>query len=182
MSHLKVLTVFGATGTQGGSVVDIFLARLDLQAKYSLRGVTRDAKSAKAESLASRGIDMISADVTDVESLKKAVHGAHGVFGVTNYWDKDVLDKKKEIQQGKNIFEACKAENVKHFVFSTLPFAAKLTAGELTHVSHFDSKATVAEFIEQKKGDMIVSYFIPGRTSFFDLTQRRLTMHFSDVS
>ena len=161
MPNLKLLTIFGATGNQGGSVVDLFLDRPDLQTRFSLRGISRDATSAKAKFLTSIGIEMVSATVDDIDSLKVAARGSYGVFGVTNYWDKDVLDQQKEIQQGKNIFGACQAENVQHFVFSALPFVEKLTAGELSHVSHFDGKAMVAEFIEENKGNMTTSYFMP---------------------
>lgn len=51
---------------------------------------------------------------------------------------------------------------MKHLVFPALPFAERITGGELSHVSHFDSKAIVAEFIGKEKGDMVASYFMPG--------------------
>jgi hypothetical protein len=37
-----------------------------------------------------------------------------------------------------------------------------MTAGELKHVNHFDSKAIVAEKMEKDKGEMVCSYFMPG--------------------
>lgn len=85
MPDHKIITVFGATGTQGGSVVDLFLARPDLQSKYSLRGITRDTSSSKAKALSSKGVEMVSATVNDIQSLRNALRGSHGVFGVTNY-------------------------------------------------------------------------------------------------
>ena len=72
------------------------------------------------------------------------------------------MSKEREIEQGMNIFHACHDEKVKHFVFSSLPYAEKVSNGKLNHVSHFDSKAIVAERIESEKGDMITSYFMPG--------------------
>ena len=41
-----------------------------------------------------------------MESLKKALQGAHSVYAVTNYWEK--MDAKLEIQQGKNVADVCK--------------------------------------------------------------------------
>ncbi|KAK3723505.1 hypothetical protein LTR37_001757 [Vermiconidia calcicola] len=82
------------------------------------------------------------------------------------------MSKDIEIQQGKNLFEACKAQEVKHYVFSALPYAEKLTDGVLKHVDHFDSKAIVAEHIEANKGDMIASYFMPAM--FIDLLARQV--------
>ena len=102
---------------------------------------------------------MVAANVDDAESLKAAVRGSYGVFGVTDFWS--IMDKARETQQGKNIFEACKAENVKHFVFSSLPSADKMSSGRYKHVDHFDSKADVDEYVDANKGDMITSSFQP---------------------
>ena len=162
MSSSKLLTIFGSTGNQGGSVIDLVLSRPELQQKYRLRGITRNASSASAKSLAQKSVEMVSANVNDLESIKAAVRGSHGVFGVTNFWDKDVMSKATEVQQGKNIFEACKAENVTHLVFSALPNVERLTNGVLKRVEHFDGKAMVAEHIETYKGSMTASYFMPG--------------------
>lgn len=119
---------------------------------------------------------MVSANLNNVESVKVAVAECYGVFGVTNYWDKDVLDKAKEEQQGMNIFEACRSQGVKHVVWSSLPYAQKLTGGVLRHVNHFDSKAIVAEEMEKLKGSMVCSYFMPGQFKCHgDILCRKLT-------
>ena len=163
MSSQKLLTIFGSTGNQGGSVIDLVLNKPELQQKYRLRGITRDASSASAQNLASEGVEMVSANINDLESLRKAIRGSYGVFGVTNFWDKDVMSKDIEVQQGKNIFEACKAEQISHFVFSALPNVERLSSGALRRVEHFDGKAEVAEYIEANKHGMIASYFMPGK-------------------
>lgn len=174
MPSKKLLTLFGATGNQGGSVIDTYFALPDLQEKYSLRGITRDPSSAKSKALAEKGVEMVQAELDDVESLKKAIKGSYGVFGITDFWS--LMDKQKEINQGKNIFEACKAEGVKHFVFSSLPYADKITNGVLKNVDHFDSKAMVAEFVEENKGDMIASYVMPGESPLSHLALRQVLM------
>ncbi|KAK4507014.1 hypothetical protein PRZ48_000748 [Zasmidium cellare] len=159
MSDKKILTIFGATGNQGGSVIDVVLAHPQFASKYALRGISRDPSSEKSKALASKGVEVVKGELDDLDSLKKAIKGSYGVFGVTDFWS--ILDKQREIQQGKNIFEAAKAEKVRHFVFSSLPYAEKLTNGELKHVDHFDSKAQVEEYAEANKGDMISSYVMP---------------------
>lgn len=161
MSSRKLLTIFGATGNQGGSVIDAVLERPELQEKYSLRGITRDPASGKSKALADKGVEMVRGELDDVESLKTAVKGSHGVFGVTDFWS--ILDKEREIQQGKNLFEASKAEGVKHFVFSSLNSAEKMSGGKYKNVDHFDSKAIAGEYIEANKGYMITSHFMPGK-------------------
>lgn len=160
MSTKKLLTIFGATGQQGGSIIDIVLARPAFSQKYALRAVTRDPNSDKSKALASQGIEVVKGDLDDVASLRAAVQGSYGVFGVTDFWAH--LSKAREIQQGKNIFEAAKSAGVKHLVFSSLGNVSKLSAGRHTQVEHFDGKAEVQEYIEAHKGaDMLASYYQP---------------------
>lgn len=159
MSSRKLLTIFGSTGNQGGSIIDVILAHPELKEKYALRGVTRDPASGKSKKLSDQGVELVKGDTDDVESLKEAVRGSYGVFAATDYWSH--ADMQREIRQGKNIFEACKAEGIKHLVFSSLENVEKMTDGRLKNVEHFDSKATVADYIEENKGDMIASYYQP---------------------
>lgn len=107
--------ILGATGKQGGSVVDVVFAHLDLKQKYALRGITSDPASSKSQALVSQGVEMVKAELNDVESLKTAVAGLYGVFGVTDFWA--VMSEVIEIQQGKTIFDACKAAGVKRYVW-----------------------------------------------------------------
>lgn len=156
----KILTIFGATGNQGGSTLSVVLNNATLASKYKIRAITRDPSKPSAQSLASRGAELAQADLNDIDSIKKAIAGSHGVFAVTNYWE--TMDKNAELQQGKNIVDACKSQGVKHLVWSSLPHAEKLTDGQLSKIEHFDSKAGVQEYAEEVKGkDLIVSYFMP---------------------
>jgi uncharacterized protein YbjT (DUF2867 family) len=80
----KIITVFGATGNQGGSVVNHILAHPELSKQYKIRAITRDPSGAKGQALEKRGAEVVSADLNDKESLKKALKGSSVVFGVTN--------------------------------------------------------------------------------------------------
>lgn len=64
----KILTVVGATGAQGGSVVASALKSGD----YKVRGITRNVESAAAKALIAQGVEMVAADADDVASLVKA--------------------------------------------------------------------------------------------------------------
>ena len=156
----KIITVFGATGNQGGSTASAIFNNADLNSKYKVRAITRDPSKPAAQALASKGAELAQADINDAESVKAAISGSYGVFAVTDYWQS--MNKDIETKQGKNIVDACKAAGVKHLIWSTLPHVGKLTNGELTKVEHFESKADVAEYAEQVKGDMLVSYYMPG--------------------
>ena len=155
----KIITVFGATGNQGGSIISEFLAHPDLAKKYKIRAVTRDTSKPSAKDLASKGCETVQADLSDNASLSAAVAGSYAVFAVTNYWE--LMDKAKELAQGKAITEACRDAGVRHLVWSSLPHTTKLTNGKLPQIDHFDAKAEVEEYIELKKGDMISTHYMP---------------------
>ena len=156
----KLITIFGATGVQGGSVVKAILNDPRLFKEYRIRGVTRDPQKPAAQSLSTKGVEVVSANLDDYDSVKQAVQGSTAVFAVTNYWEK--MSKEVEVKQGHNIANACKDAGVKHLIWSALPNVTKLTSGALQHVEHFDSKAEIAEFIEGMKGSMIATHVMPG--------------------
>ncbi|EHA49387.1 hypothetical protein MCOR27_001382 [Pyricularia oryzae] len=145
MASKKIITVFGATGKQGGSIVEKFISDPKLKDEWAVRGVTRDVSKDSAKALASRGVEVVSADMDDKESVFKAVAGSHTVFSVTNYWEK--LSKDGETQQGKNIADAAKEAGVQHFIWSTLINVTNVSKGKLTKVYHFDSKAEVDAYV-----------------------------------
>lgn len=60
-----IVVVIGATGGQGGSVVTSFLE----DGFYQVRGITRNVNSAKAKALKARGVELVSADLDNIESL-----------------------------------------------------------------------------------------------------------------
>jgi uncharacterized protein YbjT (DUF2867 family) len=71
MSAGKVVVVFGATGAQGGSVVDALL-----QDGWIVRGVTRNPDSDSARKLTGEGVSVVKGDVSlPVEELQPLFHG-----------------------------------------------------------------------------------------------------------
>lgn len=142
MTDQKIILVTGATGAQGGGVARHLLKG----GKFRVRCLTRNPESEKAAALKRAGADVRKGDLDDPSSLKAAMEGCYGVFGVTNYWEHFA----KEYEQGKNLIDAVKAARVEHFVFSTLPFAKKITKGAL-EVPHFDIKGRLEEYGRELK-------------------------------
>ena len=64
MSGKKLITVFGATGAQGGSVVDVFLNDPKLKSDWRVRGITRDATKDSSKKLAERGAEVVAVRVS----------------------------------------------------------------------------------------------------------------------
>lgn len=56
----KTITVFGATGNQGGSVIRSLLADPVLSNEYKIRGITRDVTKEAAKKLSSQGVEMVT--------------------------------------------------------------------------------------------------------------------------
>jgi uncharacterized protein YbjT (DUF2867 family) len=54
----KIITVFGATGAQGGSVIKHLLADATLSQQFRIRGITRDISKPAARELEKKGVEM----------------------------------------------------------------------------------------------------------------------------
>lgn len=133
-SSAPLFAVVGATGQQGRAVVDAIHASEDA---FRVRALTRDPS--KAADLRALGVEVVAADLDDLETLKRAFEGAKYVFGVTvSDWDeypatehvreptvqnalKVMLKRndRQEKRQGKAQVDAAKAAGVEAFVFSS---------------------------------------------------------------
>ncbi|ETS74814.1 hypothetical protein PFICI_13298 [Pestalotiopsis fici W106-1] len=158
MSGKKIITVFGATGNQGGGVVDTFLNDPKLKNDWAVRGITRDVNKESSKKLAAQGVEVVTADINDKASIVKAISGSYAVFAVTNYWEH--LDMELEIRQGKNIADAAKEADIKLLIWSSLYNIKKLSNGVLSEVYHFDSKALVEDYIREL--GIPATFFMPG--------------------
>lgn len=155
MSDKKVIAVMGATGAQGGGLVRAILA--DAGGPFRVRAVTRDAGSEKAKALAKLGTEVVAANADDVESLKKAFAGAHGVYCVTFFWEH--FSPEKEQTHAKNMAQAAKQAGVAHAIWSTLEDSRKFiplsdnrmpTLMGKYKVPHFDAKGESDRFFTEQ--------------------------------
>lgn len=64
----KLIVVVGATGLQGGSVIQSLLLNPD----FKLRGITRNSSSLNAHTLSAQGVEIVEADIANYNSLIKA--------------------------------------------------------------------------------------------------------------
>src|SRR5690349_14586536 len=116
MSTKKIITVFGATGAQGGGLVRAILS--DANSEFAVRAVTRDANADKAKELAKQGAEVVAADIDDPASMQEALEGAYGAYFVTFYWAH--FSPEKEIAEAENMAKAAKAAGIQHAIWSTL--------------------------------------------------------------
>jgi uncharacterized protein YbjT (DUF2867 family) len=165
MADRKIIAVLGATGVQGGGLCRAILA--DSGGGYTCRAITRDPNKASAKELAASGAELVKADIDDVESLKQAFSGVHGVYGVTNFWEH--MSAEKEKAQAKNIANAARAAGVKHVIWSTLEDTRKFMSHDdkrmpflqtYYRVPHLDAKGEADAYF----ADLPVTYLA---TSFY---------------
>jgi uncharacterized protein YbjT (DUF2867 family) len=145
MADKKIIAVVGATGAQGGGLVRAILS--DVTSGFAARAITRDVNSDKAKELAKLGAEVVAADVDDVESLKRAFHGAYGAFCVTFFWAH--FSPEKELAEARAMAQAAKHAGIQHVIWSTLEDTRKWVPLSDTRmptlmgkykVPHFDSK------------------------------------------
>lgn len=76
-STAPLITVFGATGTQGGSVIDHLISS---SKSYRIRAVTRDPSKPSGKKLEEKGCEVVKAEMGNEDEVKKVVEGADIVF------------------------------------------------------------------------------------------------------
>ncbi len=178
MADKKIIAVVGATGSQGGGLARAILA--DPSGGFGVRAITRDTNKDNAKALASQGAEVVSANLDDVESLKKAFAGAHGVYAVTNFWEH--FSGEKEKAQAKNIADAARAAGVKHVIWSTLEDTRKLMdpsdkrmpmLQEKYRVPHFDAKAEADAYFAGLPVTYLVTSFYWDNLYMFGLAPKK---------
>lgn len=160
MTDKKIITVFGATGAQGGGLVRAILN--DPNSAFSVRAVTRDPRSDKALALAQAGAEVVEGNIDDPESLKKVLQGAYGAFFVTFFWDH--YSAEKETAEAKQLAEAARAAGLKHIVWSTLEDVRNFVPLDDPSMPTLHGKYKVPHFDGKGEGDQ---YFAGLPTTFF---------------
>jgi uncharacterized protein YbjT (DUF2867 family) len=143
--------VLGATGGQGGAVVNELLAR-----GAHVRALVRRPDTPSVRRLGERGVQAAVGSLDDRIALGAAMRGVAGVFAVTTPFEAGV---DAEVGQGRAIVAAAGDEQVPHLVFSSVA-----GADQHSGVPHFESKA----IIETELAASGVPYTITAPTYFFD--------------
>ncbi|KAK9318839.1 NAD(P)-binding protein [Lipomyces orientalis] len=147
----KIISIVGATGTQGGSVVDALLN----SDTYTIRAVTRNPASEAAQRLAAKGVEVVQADADNISSLATAFTGSHAIYAVSDFVEpfaKGGPEHAMEVEsrRGINLAKAASAiSTLEHYIWSTLPNSKKISGGRIV-VPHFESKNQVDEFIQSE--------------------------------
>jgi uncharacterized protein YbjT (DUF2867 family) len=138
----KTIAVCGATGQQGGATVEALIKK----EHWDIVALSRDPDGEKSRALKEKGVRVIKADLLDKESVARAFQKAHMVFGVTQPFSPDYkkTNTKQEIEQGRNIVDACVKEKVEFLVQSSVFSSGMKDFG----VAHLDSKTTIVNYLK----------------------------------
>ncbi|WP_171419085.1 NmrA/HSCARG family protein [Corallococcus exercitus] len=139
--------VTGATGQQGGAVLRKLADR-----GHHVVALVRDVDAPVARALRRPGVTLAQGDFDDPVSLESAMRGVDAVYAMATPFGAGGVDA--EVQHGKNLADAAKRSNVRHFVYSSVAGAS-----ELTGIPHFDSKHAVELYL--KRRDMPFTILAP---------------------
>jgi len=134
MTSERTILITGVTGNQGGAVAQALQG-----AGFNLRGLTRTPDSDRAAALARQGIEVVKGDLDDEATLRRALAGAWGVFGVQNTMEAGV---EREEAQGKRLATLAREAGVEHYVYTSVGSANKRTG-----IPHFDNKWRIEETV-----------------------------------
>jgi uncharacterized protein YbjT (DUF2867 family) len=160
--HDGPITVIGATGQQGGAVVDALLKH-----SVPIRAATRNPHGDKARMLAQRGVEVVYADLEDdVDSVRAAFDGAAAAFAMTTHDGPD--GTKREVAHGGVIAAAAADAGLPFLVYSSVGGVDRDSG-----VPHFESKHRIEQRL---RGSVPVAFVRP---TFF-METLRLTIQRDD--
>src|SRR5258706_1133410 len=131
----KSILVAGATGRQGGAVIQHLLKN-----NLIVKALSRTPDSIPAQLLVSKGVTVVKGDMSDPQSVLKAMKGCDGVFSIQNYFE---YGAENEIQYGKNMADAAKKSNISHFIYNSV-----CNADSKTGIPHFETKNIIEQYIK----------------------------------
>jgi uncharacterized protein YbjT (DUF2867 family) len=151
MSTKKIITIFGATGAQGGGLARSILA--DRDGPFAVRAVTRDVNSDAARALATAGAEIVAADLDDAAAVERAFAGAYGAYCVTFFWAH--FSPERELAEARLMAQAARTAGLQHVIWSTLEDTRRWmplddprmpTLMGRYKVPHFDAKGEADQF------------------------------------
>lgn len=173
----RPVLVTGATGKQGGGVVQALLDKPD---DMVILAVTRNPDSASAQRLAARGVKLVKGDLGDVPALFEAARAASptgkiwGVFSVqaTSVTTDGVnLESNAEVKQGVALIDEALKAGVTHFVYSSVDRGGEEKSwADMTDVPHFRTKAFIEDHLRDatKASGSPMTWSILRPAIFFD--------------
>lgn len=164
----KSILITGATGKQGGAVIDALANNSD----FTLLAVTRNTSSASAQKLTSKAsnVKLVQGDLDDVAGLFKNARDVSptgeiwGAYSVQISQGKGVTFEG-EVKQGKSMVDEAKKAGVKHFVYSSVERGGdEKSWNNKTPIPHFQTKYEIEQHLRDNAGGMGWTILRPGKS------------------
>lgn len=144
MTDLAVSKIFivGGTGAQGIPVIQALVA----DRKYSVRVLTRDPASKRAQLLLSFGnIELLEGSFASEQTLRAGYAGCDGAFINIDGFN---TGEKTELYWAIRAYELALEAGIKFFVYGNLDYAYKKSGyNPIMRAGHYDGKGRVGEWI-----------------------------------
>ena len=169
-----MLLITGATGKQGGAVVNSLLESPEAQ-KFTILAVTRNADSPSAQKLKSRGVKIVTGNLNDVPAIfqnaKTVVDKPiWGVFSVQVPMGKGATVQTEEAQ-GKALVDGAVANGVKMFLYNSVDRGGdEKSPDNPTNVPHFISKSNIEKHLLEKAKVAGMDWCILRPVAFMDVS------------
>lgn len=142
----RAILITGATGQQGGAVLNALIARQP--SDFLLLAVTRNAQSPSAKRLAAKSpsVRLVEGDLNNVPGLFKSATKAAGTIPLWGVYSVQVsmgsgVTLEGEVRQGKAMIDESIKAGIKHFVYSSVDRGGNERSWDNpTPVPHFKTK------------------------------------------
>jgi uncharacterized protein YbjT (DUF2867 family) len=160
---LRKLLIIGATGQQGGAVIDALIAH---SAPFEILALTRNTSSPSAQKLAAKpNVTLVQGDSVTPAPIFEA-RKIYGVFLMTSF----VPGKTQmEEAQAHPVIEEAVKHGVEHFVFTSVDRGgAGVSEKSPTEIAHFASKHRIEEYLKEKTANSKTDWTILRPVAFMD--------------
>ena len=131
----KTVLVMGATGNQGRAATEALREK-----GHRVRALVRAEDAEGAKRLKEKGVETVTGDFDNPDSLTQAMTGVDAVFAMTT----PITGVDVEVRHGKAIADAAVAAKVGHLVYSSVGDADRATG-----IPHFDSKYEIEQYLRE---------------------------------
>lgn len=166
----KALLITGATGKQGKATIDQLLKSPEAS-QFTIYALTRDTTSPSAVSLTKKSnrIKLVQGNLDDCPAIFKSIPTQiWGVFSVQTPMGSGATPQTEETQ-GKALVDAALANNVSHFVYTSVDRHGSNSINDPTYIPHFISKHNIEKHLISKSSDgSKMTYTILRPTAFIE--------------